>query len=99
MNKEITSNWSGSKKTADKVRGQIAERWGNDEANRYDPKVNCMTIGLWNKNGYRVKTGEKAIKSYVVIEKKNKKGEVVKKYPKIINLFFDRQVVPASEVE
>ena len=97
--KKITSNWSGSEVTETLVRNQIAKRWGADEAERYNPKVNCMTIGLWNKNGYRVKSGEKAIKSFIVVEKKDKKGDVVKKYPKTINLFYDTQAVPAEEVE
>lgn len=99
MDKKITSNWTGSESTESKVRAQIKERWGDEEASRYDPKVNCMTIGLWNKHGYRIKSGEKALKSYIVIEKKNKKGEVIKKYPKTINLFFDKQVVPAEEAK
>ncbi|OGF25113.1 hypothetical protein A2227_07225 [Candidatus Falkowbacteria bacterium RIFOXYA2_FULL_47_19] len=93
MEKKITTNWTGSETTETLVRKQIKERWGSDEANRYDPKINCMTIRQWNKIGYRVKSGEKAIKSFVVIEKKDKNGEVVKKFPKTINLFFDVQVI------
>ena len=94
-NQKITSNWTGSETTENLVRKQILARWGREEAERYNPKANCLTIKEWNKNGYRVKKGEKALKSYVVIEKKNEKGETVETYPKRINLFYEKQVVEA----
>ena len=92
MNKKIISNWTGSEITESLVRKQVSTRWGTEEAERYNPKVNCLTIKKWNEGGYRVKKGEKALKSYIVIEKKDKKGEVVSKYPKQINLFYQKQV-------
>jgi hypothetical protein len=92
MDNQITSAWTGSEKTSDIVRKQILSRWGEEEANNYDPKSNCLTFNRWLKNGYKVKKGEKAIKSFIVIEEKDKKGEVVRKYPKSINLFYVRQV-------
>jgi len=55
-----------------------------------------MTIKQWNENGYRVKKGEKALKSFIVVERKDKKGEVVKRYPKRINLFYSKQVEEAK---
>ena len=96
MEKKIISNWTGSETTESLVRRQILARWGEAEAGRYDPKANCLTIRQWNKNGFRVRKGETAIKSFIVIEKKNEKGEVVKKYPKRINLFYFRQVDSVS---
>jgi len=95
MNKKITSNWTGSATTETLVRKQISVRWGSEEAEKYDPQTNCLTIRQWNENGYRVKKGETALKSYIVVEKKDKKGEVVEKYPKRINLFYQRQVESA----
>ena len=92
MEKKITSNWTGSETTETLVRRQISARWGEEEAGHYDPKANCLTIRQWNKNGFRVRKGETAIKSFIVVEKKNEKGEVVKKYPKRINLFYFKQV-------
>ena len=92
MKKKITSNWTGSETTESLVRNQISTRWGIEEAEKYNPQSNCMTIGKWNENGFRVKKGEKALKSYIVIEKKDKKGDVVSKYPKQINLFYQKQV-------
>ena len=92
MDNQITSAWTGSEKTSDFVRKQIFDRWGKDEASNYDPKSNCLTYNRWLENGYRVKKGEKAIKSFIFIEKKDKKDEVVGRYPKNINLFYICQV-------
>jgi hypothetical protein len=92
MERIIVSNWKGSELTADRVRKQIIDRWGQEEAGNYDPKSNCLTFNQWLENGYRVKKGEKAIKSVTVIEKKNEKGEVIQKFAKMVNLFYLRQV-------
>jgi hypothetical protein len=62
------AHWRGSEKTADAVRQEIARRWGDDEAKQYDPLTNCFTIQTWNKLGYRVKKGEKAIRSITYVE-------------------------------
>ena len=40
MTVEIKSNWTGSESTFNLVKKQIAQRWGDDEANRYNPKQN-----------------------------------------------------------
>lgn len=92
MDDKIKSSWTGSELTSDLVRKQIFNRWGTEEADNYDPKSNCLTFKSWLQNGYRVKKGEKAIKSFIVIEKKDKAGVVVSRYPKRINLFYIRQV-------
>jgi len=84
---KLISTWTGSATTAELVKDQIVDRWGQDEANNYDPKSNCLTFSRWLENGYQVKKGEKAIKSFIVIEQKDEKGNVVRKYPKTINLF------------
>jgi len=93
MIKQIISNWTGSEKTSDLVRGQIAERWGAEEAKRYDPRENCLPYKAWLANGYVVRKGEKAIKSFIIVEKKDEKtGEVVEKRLKNIFLFYEKQV-------
>ena len=89
---KIKSNWTGSKKTFDIVRSQIISRWGDDEASNYDPKSNCLTFKQWLANGLKVKKGEKALKSFIVVEQKNDKGQIICQYPKQINLFYIRQV-------
>ena len=87
------SNWTGSINTSEVVRKQIAARWGLEEAKRYDPKRNCLTFKAWMKNGYVVRKGEKAIKSFIVIERKDEKnGKVLEKHLKNIFLFYEKQV-------
>lgn len=92
MKRIIVSNWTGSATTADLVRRQIIARWGEAEANNYDPKSNCLTFNSWLKAGFKVRKGEKAIKSFIVVEEKDKESKVICKYPKQINLFYIRQV-------
>jgi hypothetical protein len=95
MTNKVISNWTGSENTSNLVRKQIAERWGEEEANRYDPRHNCLTFKAWLENGYAVRKGEKAIKSFIIIEKKDKEtGEVVEKRLKNICLFYEKQVEP-----
>ena len=95
MTIKVKSNWTGSENTFNLVYKQIAERWGNEEAERYNPKENCLTFRKWLLNGYIVRKGEKAIKSFIIVEKKDKKtGAVVERRPKTIYLFFDLQVEP-----
>ncbi len=89
--------WRGSEKTAEQVREEIARRYGDEEAEEYDPQTNCFTLPTWNKLGYRVRKGEKAIRSITLVEKKDqhaKEGEEpeVHKYPKTVYLFYRKQV-------
>ena len=92
MKKLEKTNYSGSIKTAELVEAQIIARFGKDEAKKYNPARNCRTLFQWNKNGYHVKAGQKAIKSYIMITFKNKKGEEEKR-KKYINLFYIKQVI------
>jgi hypothetical protein len=95
------AHWRGSEKTADAVREEIASRWGDDEAKQYDPLTNCFTIGTWNQLGYRVKKGEKAIRSVTYVEGKDQPdtdadGDEqvpdVRTYRKTVYLFYRTQV-------
>ncbi len=89
--------WRGSEKTADQVREEIARRYGEEEAEEYDPQTNCFTLPTWNKLGYRVRKGEKSIRSMTLIEKadpnsnEGKQAEI-HKYPKTVYLFYIKQV-------
>ena len=65
-----TAHWRGSHKTEDIVRKQIAERWGEEEAQKYDPKKNCFTFQTWWQMGYVVKRGETTLKSYTMLDEK-----------------------------
>jgi len=94
------AHWRGSEKTADAVRQEIARRWGDEEAAKYDPLTNCFTIQTWNRLGYRVKKGEKAIRSITYVEGTDHTGDAedeeeeadVRTYPKTVYLFYRTQV-------
>jgi antirestriction factor ArdC-like protein len=95
------AHWRGSEKTADAVREEISRRWGEEEAAKYDPLTNCFTIQTWNKLGYRVKKGEKAIRSITYVEAKDQAETIredeeyepeVRTYPKTVYLFYRIQV-------
>lgn len=89
-------HWKGSEQTADAVRQEIAKRFGDEEAERYDPLTNCFTFQTWKRLGYYVKKGEKAIRSmtYVEVAEKIEGGEkeIVTTYPKPVYLFYILQV-------
>ena len=96
---QTLSHWKGSDKTA-AVREEIAKRWGEEEAQQYNPLTNCFTLKIWNKLGYRVKKGEKAIRSLTYVEAKDQEEKEVtvgeeaeaRKYPKTVYLFYRTQV-------
>jgi hypothetical protein len=89
----IRSPYKGSEKTYEMVKEQIAERWGDGCAEEYDPYIHVLPYGAWKDVGFRVRRGEKALKSITILEKKNEKGEVVK-IRKVVNLFHRCQVDP-----
>ena len=87
------TNYMGSKKNYESVKQQLSERYGTEIAEEYDPLVNCRTYNDWAKNSYVVNRGARSFKAVVIIEKKDKvTGEILKKYPKTICLFFRNQV-------
>lgn len=91
------AQWKGSEKTADQVREEIARRYGEEEAKKYDPQINCFTLPTWNRLGFKVRKGEKSIRSMTLIEEKDpkaKEGEQTEKrtYPKTVYLFYIKQV-------
>ncbi len=94
MQTQQISEWKGSLNTADHVRQEIANRWGEKEAETYDPKTNCFTFQTWWVKGFVVKKGEKAIKSYTlktaIVEENGQ--EVEKRYFKPVYLFYYLQV-------
>lgn len=88
----IKTRYTGAEKSFKEVKDQIRERFGSQLAEEYDPYTNCMTLKQWEEFGYRVRPGEKSLRSTIIIEKKNKQGEVVGTYPKTIHLFYYPQV-------
>lgn len=92
----LISNYRGSENTKKKVEEQIRQRFGEEAATAYDPRRNCLTFRLWLKKGYRVKMGEKAIRSVTLLERKDAKGNVIGRFPKSVFLFYQSQVEPVS---
>ncbi len=89
---DVPSGYRGSEKTAEMVRKQIKERFGDKAAETYVPSLNARTFKNWLSVGYRVKQGEKALTSITFIEKRDAKGNVIRKYPKKVCLFHINQV-------
>lgn len=94
--KEVVSPYQGSEKTYEMVKEQIAERWGEEVAEDFDPYTDAMPLVSWAAYGYRVKKGQKALKSVTFVEVKNDKGEVERKIKRTVNLFHKRQVEKAA---
>ena len=97
MTQQKMALWRGSEKTADQVREEIARRYGEEEAENYDPQINCFTLPTWNKLGFKVRKGERAIRSMTLIEEKDpdaKEDEQTEaiRYPKTVYLFYIKQV-------
>ena len=86
------TNYMGSVKNYESVKQQLTERYGVEVAAEYRPLENCRTYNDWEKNGYLVNRGARSFKAVVVVEKKDKEGNVIKRYPKTICLFFRNQV-------
>lgn len=80
------------------VEEQVKAKWGCEEAQKYDPETNCLTFRAWSEAGYKIKKGAKALKSQTFVEVKDKKtGEVLRKYPRTINLFYYLDVEEAKK--
>ena len=101
-----TSVWQGSGRTAGDIAHQIMARWGKDAVKEYDPYKNCFTFNGWRERGYRVKKGEKALRTFTFIPgietTKDKEGNEKKSshsYLKGVCLFFIRQVEPIKKQE
>jgi len=86
------TNYRGSVENYLAVMEQIRNRWGDDEAKRYDPKRNARTYAAWREAGLRVKRGETALKSTTFIPIENERGEVIDTYKKTISLFYYLQL-------
>lgn len=86
------STWKGSGTTASIVAKEIERRWGTEKMKTYNPSTNCFTFNHWKAIGFKVKKGEKAIRSYTFVGKEDEEGNVSKKYCKSVCLFFVEQV-------
>ena len=87
------TNWTGSQKTEELVREQVRQLLGEDEADSFDPRYSARPLRAWHKLGMRVKDSEfnRPLRSFVLIQKKDKDGVVTKRYFKTIFLYHVRQ--------
>ncbi len=91
------TSYRGSEETYKHIRDQIAERYGEEEATHYEPLFNCRSHHSWQQLGYIVKRGEKAFHMVTIIETKDEAGNVIKKYPRSIPLFYYLQTEPIKK--
>ena len=64
----VESPWRGSEKTAAQMREQIRERFGDEAAEEYNPKIHVLSLKNWSRYGIRVRAGESALRTYTLIE-------------------------------
>lgn len=91
------SSYTGSEATRSIVEEEIVKRYGKAELKNYDPYHNTRTFASWVKLGFKVRKGEKAIKSMTFIEEKDVDGKVVKKIRRPVFLFYYRQIEPINQ--
>lgn len=89
---KVLTSWTGSKITEEMVREQIKNRFGTSAAESFDPRYDARGYKQWLKIGYRVKAGQKALNSFVILEEKDDEGKVIKRHSRRINLFSTQQV-------
>lgn len=90
------SNYHGSEKTRDMVASQVEAIWGKSELKNYNPEKSALPFSVWVNLGYRPKKGSKALKSITYIERKDAQGNIIKRYPRKVNLFYYRSVEPMN---
>jgi hypothetical protein len=86
------SEYTGSEATRSMVEEAIEKRWGKAELKNFDPYHNARTFHSWLKLGFKVRKGEKAIRSYTFVETKDANGVVLKRIKRNCFIFYYRQV-------
>jgi hypothetical protein len=89
---KVLTAWTGSEKTEELVREQIRERWGDDEADNYNPRFSARPFRAWSKLGFKIKPNSKALRSFVVLKTEDKETGEIKKIFKTIFLFHTKQI-------
>ena len=92
---ELTT-FRGSETTRALVEKQIVKRWGKEEAKNFDPYRSVRSFSSWLNLNFRVKKGEKALKSFTIVESRDEKGNAMK-IKRTCSLFYYLQVEPAEK--
>ena len=88
----ITSPWKGSSATAELVREQLRSKYNDEIADSFDASKDAMPFASWLSYGYRVRKGEKALKSVTYVDVEDEDGMSEKKIRRNVNLFHKCQV-------
>lgn len=81
-------SFKGSRYNYEKTKEAVGIKYGSEEAERYNPDL-CRTMMGWNRIGFRIKKGEKAIvrcTTYIPVD--NAEGEELSTIPKSYVLFY-----------
>jgi hypothetical protein len=96
---KIITPYQGSEATYNDVKSQLLERFGPKVAAGYKPTENCAPFSIWAQAGFRVKKGEKSLKSVTFIESKDEATGEIKKIKRTVNLFHRCQVELAEPIK
>lgn len=93
----LTSPWRGSERSAEMVREQVRERFGDEVADDFNPATDALPFTSLVAQGFVPRKHSRALKSIVIIEVKDKTtGEVIKKIRRVVNLFHKNDIVKIS---
>lgn len=90
------SSYTGSETTRLLVEKEIESRYGKTELKNLDCFHTLRTFNSWAALGFKVRRGEKAIRSFTFVEKKDSTGNVIEKYKRPVSLFYYRQIEPVN---
>jgi len=96
MADSILSPYRGSEATYEAVKAQVRERFGDEYADEFDPYTDAMPLVSWAAYGFRIKRGERALKSVTIMEIKDPDGKTVRKIRRVVNLFHKLQTEKVS---
>lgn len=88
------SPYKGSIATAEIVKRCVLERYGQEALDSWTPNL-TRSFKNWLSQGYRVRSGEKAIQSFTILNSKSKDGKE-RVYKKNVYLFHVNQVEPIN---
>lgn len=94
LTEDDPSPWSGSEATFLVTKNAVEERFGKKVADKFRATHDARTYRGWLARNFKVNKGESGIESYVIVEKKDKDGEVIGRIYKKIWLFHRKQVSP-----
>jgi hypothetical protein len=90
------SPYTGSEATRSIAEDAIRQKYGDAEVKNMDCYHNLRTFQGWLKLGFRVRRGEKAIRSFTITDVSDSSGNVIKKIKRPVFLFYYRAVEPAG---